>query len=375
MNDLTIIHTEQTSNADGKKILLVGNYMCPWYEDACADALEFQGCVVERFGWLHDFRHFVEGQSEPIYNSLWRCIQFRLHFGPAVWRVNRRLIKTAREFKPDIVWFYNVQLISAGTVYKLRRLLPNAVFCQYANDNPFSKTAKFGLWRNFLASIRYFNVHFAYRHSNISDYQRCGAKEVHLLCSYFIPEVDYPEPQEHIPDRFKCDVVFAGHYEDDGRVDMLEAICEAGFSLKLYGGGWNSKLNELRNDSPLRDHYPITPVIRDDYRYAICGAKVALCFFSTLNRDTYTRRNFQITAMKKAILSQYSDHIVKLFKPDVEAMFFNNTNELLDKLKYLIDNPLFRNSLAEEGYKRVYTNRHDVKSRMKEWLKTVNNYK
>jgi len=248
-------------------------------------------------------------------------------------------------------------------------LIPCATFCQYANDNPFNKAAKPGLWRNYLASIKYFDLNFSYRHNNIWDYHRYGAKNVHLLRAYFIPAVDYPEPLNTIPERFKYDVVFAGHYEDDGRVEMLEAICETGFNLRLYGGGWDAALLRLRADSPLRAQFPVSPVTGAEYRYAICGAKVALCFLSTLNHDTYTRRSFQIPAMKTAMLSQYTDDLATLFKPDEEAMFFRDKIELLDKLKLLIGDPAIRASIAEAGYRRIYADGHDVRARMGAWLK------
>lgn len=90
-----------------------------------------------------------------------------------------------------------------------------ATFVQYANDNPFSAAAKPGLWRHYLTNIPLFDVHLSYRMNNIADYRRHGAISVHLLRSYFIPEEDYPVSQAEIPDRFRCDVVFAGHYEDE----------------------------------------------------------------------------------------------------------------------------------------------------------------
>jgi len=369
MNTATV--AKQGGLPECPRVLLVGDYMWPWYQEACAKALEFHGCVVERFAWFNDFRHWISGRSEPVYHSLSHRVQYRLRFGPAVWSVTQRLIKVAEQVKPDIVWFYNVQLTSPATVKKLRRLVQSATFCQYANDNPFSKAAKPGLWRNYLASIRYFDLHFSYRHNNIAEYHRYGAKRVHLLRAYFIPEVDHPEPLDMIPDRFKCDVVFAGHYEDDGRVEMLEAICEAGFELRLYGGGWEAALPRLRPNSPLRAQYPISPATEADYRYAICGANVALCFLSTLNHDTYTRRSFQIPAMKTAMLSQYTDDLASLFQPDVEAMFFRDTSELLDKLRLLIGDPALRASLAEAGYRRVYADGHDVRARMRTWLRDV----
>jgi hypothetical protein len=352
-------------------ILIVGDYMWPWYQEACALALESLGCEVVRFGWFDDFWQWVPDHSEPAYQSIFHRIQYRIRSGPTVWRVNRRLLEVAAQTKPDFVWFYNVTLISPTVLSKLRVLLPIAVFCQYSNDNPFTKKAKPGLWTNYLESIKHFDLHFVFRNSNLIDYQRLGATHIHLLRAYCIPEDEYPVSADQIPAKFKCDVVFAGHYENDGRVEMLEAICEAGYTLNLFGGGWDAAFNQLHPDSPLRAKYPVMPVTKADYRFSICGAKVALCFLSTLNQDTYTRRSFQIPAMKTAMLSQYTEDLASLYQSDVEAVFFKEKSEMLEQLKLLLQDEQRRESIAEAGYKKVYLAGHDVKARMKVWLNTV----
>lgn len=357
------------------RIFLVGDYMWPWYQEICATALERHGCEVERFGWFDDFRHWREGHSEPFFHSLWHRIQYRLRAGPTVWQVYRRLMRCALAVQPDVVWFYNVQLIAPRIVKALKRALPQAIFVQYANDNPFSAAAKPGIWRHYLNSIPLFDVHFVFRHSNIVDYQRYGAKSIHLLRSYFIPEENYPVPPKEIPNHFKCDVVFAGHYEDDGRVEMLEAICDAGYRLNLFGGGWEAALPKLHSDSPLRAKYPISPVTKADYRYAICGAKIALCFLSSLNQDTYTRRSFEIPAMKVTMLSQYTEDLARLYEEDREVAFFRNKQELLNNLSKLLGNNQWRQSVAEAGYTKVYAAGHDVDSRMKVWLEDIQKHR
>ena len=357
------------------RILLVGDYSWPWYQEICATALEHNGCEVERFGWFDDFRYWREGHSEPFYHSFWHRIQYRLHTGPTVWRVYRRLVRRAVSFQPNVVWFYNVQLISPRVVKALKKSLPETIFAQYANDNPFSTSAKPGLWRHFLKSITLFDMHFVFRYSDIVSYQHYGSASIYLLRSYFIPEENYPVPEKNVPSHFKCDVVFAGHYEDDGRVEMLEAICEAGYRLNLFGGGWNAALSKLRPGSPLRTKYPIKPVTKANYRYAICGAKVALCFLSSLNQDTYTTRSFEIPAMKVAMLSQYTDDLATLYVPDSEAVFFRSRQELLEKLARLLDDNSWRQSVADAGYAKVYAAGHDVDSRMKTWLANIQEYR
>jgi spore maturation protein CgeB len=75
--------------------------------------------------------------------------------------------------------------------------------------------------------------------------------------------------------------------------------------------------------------------------------------------------------MKVAMLSQYTDDLASLYVPDVEAVFFNNTEELLEKLGNLLADVVWRESVAAAGYTKVYSAGHDVRSRMKVWLDDV----
>ncbi|MEN9635901.1 MAG: hypothetical protein RL077_4305 [Verrucomicrobiota bacterium] len=352
-------------------VLVVGDWQWPWYQEACSRALESLGCQVLRFGWNDRFKRWVPGCSEPVFRSWWLRMQSRAQSGPAVWQLQRDLVRMAAQGRPDVVFFYNVQLIDPATVRALKAAVPGVVLCQYANDNPFSARAVSGLWRKFLRSIPEFHLHFAYRQSNVAEFRKRGAREVPLLRSYFIPEDDFPIAESDRDRRFECDVVFAGHYENDGRLAALEAVMRAGFRLKLFGGGWSAALPRLAEDSPVRALYPISPVTGADYRQAICGAKAALCFLSSMNCDTYTRRSFQIPAMGVAMLSQRTADLTGLFAEDREACFFESTDELLQKLKRLVADKDYSESIAAAGRERVWRDEHHVAGRMKHFLLTV----
>lgn len=359
---------------ENKKILIVGDYMWPWYQKICSQTLNEIGYETLDFGYAYRFFRFKINDNNPTYKSFFHRIQYRFNEGPLVWSINNELIKKAILFKPGIIWFYNVKLIGPSVLRKLRRKLPNTKFIQYSNDNPFSLENKKFIWYKFLKSIKYFDMHFSYRNENISDFKRFGSKRVYILKSYFIPECDYNIPTHKIPKEFICDVVFAGHYENDGRINFLEKVCEAGYKLNIFGGGWNKAIKNLSKNSPLKKIIPSMPVIGNDYRYAICGSKVALCFLSSLNRDEYTRRNFQIPAMKIALLSQSSNLLKTTFKEDKEMVFFEDEEEFLFKLERLINNDSYRREIAINGFKRVYESFHDVKSRMEFFTKKINSY-
>jgi spore maturation protein CgeB len=352
------------------KILLVGNWMWPWYEKACADALDALGCRVVPFEYMSEFKTFENRSVEPVYRSQLARLQNRLLIGPALSRINRSMKTAALKVKPDIIWFYNCTHIFASAVAELKQLMPKVLLVQFANDNPFHSKIRPDYWRHFKGSIPLFHLHFVYRKSNVPEFRATGAENVHLLRSYFIPEMDFPESS--LPEnRFVSDVVFAGHFEADHRLDALSDLAFAGHKLNLFGGGWEGTYRSLPREHPLYRNFPVKPAVGCDYRKAICGTKIALCFLSKINKDTYTRRNFQIPAMKTFMLSEYTEDLASLFEEGVDAEFFRSREELLDKVKFYIAHEELRQKIAENGYRRVIRDGHDVNSRMRYFLSIV----
>ena len=222
------------------KILIAGPGMWPWYERACAEALRSFGCAVVEFSWCSDFYQWMDGRMEPAPRSLALRFQNRFLIGPAIDAVNKRLIRVARAEQPDIIWMYNATHIFAKTVRQLRNLKPRPKLVAYTNDNPFGTNTRY--WRHFRKAIPFFDHHFVYRYSNIEDLRHLGVANVSLLRSYYIPDEDYRTRLGPGDERFSADVVFAGHYEDDGRVDALAAVAATGVKLNVFGGGWPAEI-------------------------------------------------------------------------------------------------------------------------------------
>ena len=353
------------------RVLIAGEWAWPWYEEACANALVKLGHEVMRFSWLEKFRCFRVGDVEPQYFSKYREIQNRLIFGPIVSALNKELLKTVEEFRPHILLGYRATHIFPATLRKIKRRHADITLVQYCNDDPFSRRANPILWRHLKRAIPFYDIHFVYRHHNIDDFKGCGAKRAELLRSYYIPERNYPVTLGREDKRFVCDVVFAGHYEADFRVEYIETIIRAGYKLNLFGGGWYKALSRLPPDSPLRPLFPIAPVVDTDYRKALSGAKIALCFLSKLNRDTYTRRNFEIPATGAFMLSEYSDDLATLYKEGLEAEFFRTKEEMMDKIKYYLTHDVQRREIARRGRERVLLDGHDVTARMKQMMDII----
>jgi spore maturation protein CgeB len=353
------------------RILVVGDWHSELHEQAVFTALSELGHSVEAFAWHTYFSVAARGGLR----ALAARVQNRYLFGPAIVRLNRDLVARARAFAPDLVFVYRGTHVWPATIDALRQArgadAPPVAVLGYNNDDPFAPRQPASVWRHFLAAVPRYDAVLAYREHNLAEYRQAGARRVYLLRSWFMPERNHPvELDATDRSRFSCDVVFVGHHEDDGRAQALAAIASAGIDLRLFGPGYEWDAILARSE-PLRHLAPVRLVWGQDYNKALCGAKIALCFLSKLNRDTYTRRCFEIPASGTMMLSEHSDDLASLFTPGVEADYFRGPDELLAKLRlYLGDEPL-RARVAAAGARRVRAAGHDVGSRMRALLDWV----
>jgi spore maturation protein CgeB len=357
--------------AKSMRILIAGDWHSELHEVSVYQALRQLGHEPLRFAWNGYFK--PQGELGKLALPLLRA-QCKYMFGPVVGRVNRDLISRVKKDQPDVVFIYRGSHVYRKTLKYVKKVAPHAVIVGYNNDDPFSPFYPKWKWRHFISGIPEYDLVLAFRQHNLKEFKEAGAKRVELMRHWFIPERNHPvDLSDEDRQRFECDVVFVGHYEEDGRLDCLEEIERRGWRLRIFGPGyeWDPV---IRHSRLLRKHMPVNLVWSDDYNRALCGAKVALCFFSKLNRDTYTTRCFEIPASGAVLMSEYSDDIANMYDSDKEAVFFRNTDELQTKLEFLLIDDKLRKQIAAAGMRRVWIDGHDVVSRMKkmdEWIEDI----
>lgn len=351
------------------KILIAGDWHSELHEESVFNAFKTLGHEVLKFAW-HDYF-----QPSSRIDALNKKLQNRFILGPIIRKLNLDLIKAVTGFSPEIIFVYRGTHITAGTLKKIKQRFPAAILLGYSNDDPFAKGHPYSLWRHFLKAVPIYDLMLAYRHHNLDDLLRIGAKRVELLRSWYFPERNHPvKLSDEDKIKYGSDVVFIGHYEADGRKQYLEEIVRQGFKLKIFGPGYDWD-PVLVNSHELRSQAPVSLVWGEEYNKTLCGAKVALCFLSKLNRDTYTRRCFEIPATGTLMLAEYTDDLVSLYKEGHEADFFKSKEDLISKLKIYLGDEELRKVVAANGYQRVVADGHDVISRMRQLLEQVTQIK
>ncbi len=352
------------------KILLSGEWLWRHYQEACADALGRLGHEAIKFEW-HSFFFDAGDNGEPHFRSFLAQRQNKYLIGPIISKINRDLISISLDTQPDVIWLYNDTHILPRTIRKLKKELPKTVLAQYANDNPWGKNQSKIMWRHFRRSVPLFDINFFYRFENKGDLERAGARRTAMLLPYFIPEDIYHIERDSIELQFRSDVVFVGHYENDERLKVLTRIAEEGIDLKIFGTDWNSAISTLPAGNPLKKLLPIKPARGQEYVKAICGSRIALAFLSKLNEDTYTRRNFEIPAMKSFMLGEYTKDLDSFFNEGAEAEYFRSDEELLRKIRYYLGHSEKIDEIASNAFERVRKDGHDVVSRMRQFMSDI----
>jgi len=351
------------------KILLAGDWHSGIHEESAFQAMKNLGHEVTAFAW---FQYFKQGSS--ISHLLGRA-QNKYLLGPTIDRLNHDLARMALKVRPDIIFIYRGTHVYPRTLMQLRQSNPRAIIVGYNNDDPFSPAYPRWVWRHFLASIPEYDVLFAYRQHNVEDFTRAGARSAQLLMPWFTDSLHHPMTLSASElEKFKSDVCFIGHFEPDERVEYLREVSRAGVNLKIWGPseGW---ADALRGIPELRNQLPVVPVRGTDYVRALSGAKIALAFFSKLNRDVYTRRSFEIPATGTFMLSAHSPQIEKLFQEKVEASYFRSADELVSKTLHYLHYNNERESIARGGYERVHSDGHESIERMRQMLEIVNDHR
>jgi spore maturation protein CgeB len=333
------------------RILVTGDFAWDQYEPSFCRALRTAGATVEE----------LRVGSWPALDVLRRA-QMKYVVGPAVWAANAALLAGCARSRPDAVLAWRCAWLHPLVVRALRARRIRVVL--YNNDDPFGPDRDWRMWRAFRRAIPHVDACFAYRDVNVPEYRDAGARKVFLLRSWFDPEVHRPltlDADQRA--RFESDVTFAGHWEDDGREKVLDAMMRAGLRVRVFGSAetWAPVARRM-------GWGPVEPALGDDYARALCGTKIALAFLSRRNRDDYTRRCFEIPAVGTAMLAPRNKTLTSMFREGEEALFYGSPEEAVDVARRYVADDVARSRIAAAGHARCLRDGHDIVSRARTML-------
>jgi hypothetical protein len=250
----------------------------------------------------------------------------------------------------DLVWVEGGELIPPRLIEELKQRYRCVL--NYNHDDPYGKRDG-RKWRLYLKSVPHYSLITVTRDENINEAYAQGAKDV-LRIDRSADEVAHAPRLLSDEDRRKwsSEVVFVGTWMPE-RGPFMARLIELGVPLTLHGHAWH----KAKEWPLLKPFWRSAGLYNDDtYAKAIQCAKVTLGLLSKGNRDVVTTRSFEVPYLGGVLCAERTGEHRRLYREDVEAVFWSTPEECAAKCKQLLENDTWRSSIAKQGRLRCIAN-------------------
>jgi spore maturation protein CgeB len=262
--------------------------------------------------------------------------------------LKKRITPIINKLNFDVTYVDNGELVGARVLRVLRSV--SSVIVNYNNDDPFGSRDK-KKWRLYLEAVPHYDLLAVVRAVNVAEAFSLGAQKV-LQVYMAVDELDGPReitPQDRR--RWSHDVLFIGTWMPE-RGPFLQELLDAGVPLAIYGNSWQ-KAPEW---PALQSAWQGPAIYGDDYIKALQLAKVSLGLLSKGNRDLHTTRTFEIPYAGGLLCAERTSEHLQLYQEDVEAVYWSDVTECIEKCQKLLHDDKMRTDIAEKGRIRCLRN-------------------
>ena len=320
--------------------------------------------IVDSFGESENLTVTVLNQYNIAHRaSLTERILYKLKIPMDTDKLNQRIIKSIDKATPDIIFIIKGNIVYPTILKRIKKLYPKIKLISWSLDDMYA-------WHNrsiyYTFGIKFYDVVFTTKSYNLNELKKLGAKNIKFLYQAYSKKYHIPY-SDCCKTKFKFDVLFIGTAEKE-RIESLNFLAKNGIKIQIYGGGWDKVNPALIHPNLTLNKYDL---IGDDYAEALSCAKVSLCFLRKINRDLHTSRSIEIPACKGFMIAERTQEHLDLFEEDKEAVYFDNNEELLEKVQYYLKHENLRKQISENGYKRCLTSGYSYDNMVSKILKVL----
>jgi spore maturation protein CgeB len=284
-------------------------------------------------------------------HRLMAALAYRFVGGPFITRINRDLLRTIRESKPEIVFFDKPIHFTPETIRAIKKT--GALTVSYVQDNPFGPRHD-PCWRQFLRIYRLFDLHCLFRNSDITRYTGFGIPWIKIMLS-FEPSIHFPAPASWSDDNRSRQVSYVGSPLEDRPQFLRRLAEEQHISLQIAGPRWQKFFSPEVLARYVTDGY----LSDSEYRRAIWKSKVNLAFVTHQNEEDIGHKSVEIAACAGFLLAVRSEGHSACFEEDKEAVFFSSLEECADKARFYLNRPDLREAVGRRARQRAVASGYD----------------
>lgn len=254
------------------------------------------------------------------------------HFGAA--RMNQRLLETAANIRPDFVLLGNAEIVTAETLRSIRQMLPDIRIALWYVDWIIPEVDT----RSISDRVDIIDTIFVTTGGALAQRYKCDNNTIAYLPNAVDDSVETLTNHER-PD-FETDLLFCGTDKGDPeRAGFLRGLRERLCGVRVsYHGSLGAPA-----------------VFGAAYLHALAGAKMGLNHSRRSDVFRYSSdRIAQLTGNGLLTFTQDTPGMHALYS-DSEVVYYNNVDELADKVRYFQQHDEERRRIAAAGYRRAHS--------------------
>lgn len=277
-----------------------------------------------------------------------------------------------------LIQFLENQVYDVILVFKGMELFPDTIsllksrthiLANYNPDHPFTFWSAGSGNKNVRDSIKLYDLHFSYSKRITGQLQE--QFEAQAYCIPFGYDSDCKIGKVESTYRFENKFLFIGAYDRE-RAQYLDAT--RSMQLNIYGDIAWDKRNWAKPF--LRKAFMHKKLYNEEYTEAISTSKgvINLLRPQNMQEDSHNMRTFEVPGFGGVLIAQRTVEQMEYFKEDTEAVFFDSTEELKDKLSFLDRNPLVGEQIKINAVKRSVSGNYSYNERSKQLLDVLKSY-
>ncbi len=265
------------------------------------------------------------------------------------------LIAQIKDFSPDILFITNMHIFSKAELSVMKEiLLPKKIklvgFHYTALSNVFLQNATL-----------YDQI---YTGNNVYvDRMRKHGLPVYLLRHAFEPSILGRIPECEKMNRL-CFLgsIFTGSHVHNNRLDMLDMLIKAGLPYAFYGNVYGSIQDILSEKNGKRYIGIIADVVKSmkqekfgaEYYSVLSNYGICLNVHGGTAEDGVgNMRMFEVTGIGSCLLTDDREGNSELFEENIEIMTYHSFEDMVEKARWLMDNPKKAREIALAGQRKT----------------------
>lgn len=310
---------------------------------------------------------------------------------------NNLIFEQIKHYKPDVVWIDTSTLLNKEWIANLRKEVKSIKIIAAHICAPFNSVME--------EAFKHIDIMFTCAPCTVEKLKEIGVKNVHLIYHSFdatvlekIESTLNPFPEEDFVFTGSLLTGFGFHNE---RIEFIEKILASGVNLSIYGNLETNKkiflkrsfsktikllqklhaefviekvplLNKNKNHSEVAINYysgkmlnsAKPPVFGLDMYKLLTKSK--LCF--NIHGDIAKKcagnvRLFEATGVGTCLITDWKENMKDLFDLENEVVTYKSVDECIEKVKWLLTNPIEAKKLALAGQKRTLKD-HTIENRV-----------